>query len=227
MTITPIDVGLIANDGTGDDLREAFIKINNNFDEIDLRTSMTTVSNVGLESGTGLYKETVGSDLRFRKLAVNPAYPNSLGIELSPDENTVYIWSPQNSLSFTNGVVTQSSDISNPVYFTGTEAASTSITTRNNGENIEVVVDSQLVRETAPRLNAQLDAQGNDLVNVSNINNNDVSLLDNVLGFDFGTFSNVRSGIIDFIVNSVDADLGTIPEDKPDIVDLGNLRGIS
>jgi hypothetical protein len=227
MTITPIDVGLIANDGTGDDLREAFIKINNNFDEIDLRTSMTTVSNVGLESGTGLYKETVGSDLRFRKLAVNPAYPNSLGIELSPDENTVYIWSPQNSLSFTNGVVTQSSDISNPVYFTGTEAASTSITTRNNGEDIEVVVDSQLVRETAPRLNAHLDAQGNDLVNVSNINNNDISLLDNVIGFDFGTFSNVRSGIIDFIVNSVDADLGTIPEDKPDIVDLGNLPGIS
>lgn len=227
MTITPIDVGLIANDGTGDDLREAFIKINDNFDEIDLRTSMTTVSNVGLESGTGLYKETVGSDLRFRKIAVNPAYPNSLGIELSPDENTVYIWSPQNSLSFTNGVVTQSSDISNPVYFTGTEAASTSITTRNNGENIEVVVDSQLVRETTPRLNAQLDAQGNDLVNVSNINNNDVSLLDNVLGFDFGTFSYVRSGIIDFIVNSVDVDLGTIPEDKPDIVDLGNLPSIS
>ena len=37
MTITRIDVGNIANDGTGDDLRQAFVKVNNNFDELDLR----------------------------------------------------------------------------------------------------------------------------------------------------------------------------------------------
>ena len=31
MAINYIDVGIIANDGTGDDLREAFIKVNENF----------------------------------------------------------------------------------------------------------------------------------------------------------------------------------------------------
>mgnify|MGYP000028644326 CR=1 FL=1 len=227
MTIESIDVGLIANDGTGDDLREAFIKVNNNFDEIDLRTSLTTVTNIGLESGVGLYKESVDADLRFRKLAVNPAYPNSLGIELSPDEDTVYIWSPTSSLSFTNGIVTESSSLNNPVFFTGTEGASVSITSRNNGENIEVIVDSQLARETAPKLDASLDAQGNELVNVSKINDSDISKLEEILGFDFGSITFVRSSIVDFIVNSVDVDLGTITESKPDIIDFGNLPSVS
>ena len=31
MAVTSINVGTLANDGTGDDLREAFIKVNNNF----------------------------------------------------------------------------------------------------------------------------------------------------------------------------------------------------
>ena len=29
-----INIGTLANDGTGDDLREAFIKVNNNFSEL-------------------------------------------------------------------------------------------------------------------------------------------------------------------------------------------------
>ena len=37
MSITTINVGTIANDGTGDDLRQAFVKVNNNFDELDAR----------------------------------------------------------------------------------------------------------------------------------------------------------------------------------------------
>ena len=37
MTIQNINIGNIANDGTGDDLREAFRKVNENFDELDLR----------------------------------------------------------------------------------------------------------------------------------------------------------------------------------------------
>ena len=35
MAINPINVGNAANDGTGDDLREAFIKINQNFQLLD------------------------------------------------------------------------------------------------------------------------------------------------------------------------------------------------
>jgi len=35
MAITRINVGTLANDGTGDDLRQAFVKVNNNFDELE------------------------------------------------------------------------------------------------------------------------------------------------------------------------------------------------
>ena len=37
MAIQTINIGTIANDGTGDDLREAFVKVNNNFAELDIR----------------------------------------------------------------------------------------------------------------------------------------------------------------------------------------------
>jgi len=42
MTIQNINIGNIANDGTGDDLREAFRKVNENFDELDLRQPEST-----------------------------------------------------------------------------------------------------------------------------------------------------------------------------------------
>ena len=35
-----INIGTLANDGTGDDLREAFIKVNNNFSELYARLSL-------------------------------------------------------------------------------------------------------------------------------------------------------------------------------------------
>ena len=39
MAIQRVNIGTIANDGTGDDLREAFVKVNNNFTELDIRQS--------------------------------------------------------------------------------------------------------------------------------------------------------------------------------------------
>ena len=54
MTIQNINIGQFANDGTGDDIREAFRKINENFDELDLREpESTTASNLG--TGTGIF----------------------------------------------------------------------------------------------------------------------------------------------------------------------------
>ena len=44
MTVNTINIGNIANDGTGDDLREAFIKVNNNFLELDARNPEQTTA---------------------------------------------------------------------------------------------------------------------------------------------------------------------------------------
>ena len=40
MAIQRVNIGTIANDGTGDDLREAFVKVNN-FTELDIRQPKT------------------------------------------------------------------------------------------------------------------------------------------------------------------------------------------
>ena len=66
MTIQPINIGNVVNDGLGDDLRTAFQKVNANFS--DLSTQLTiTGANVGT-SGVGIYKDKVGAVLEFKKL---------------------------------------------------------------------------------------------------------------------------------------------------------------
>jgi hypothetical protein len=56
----------VVNDGLGDDLRTAFQKVNANFS--DLSTQLTiTATNVN-DTGVGVFKEKVGTELRFKKL---------------------------------------------------------------------------------------------------------------------------------------------------------------
>ena len=66
MTIQTINIGNVVNDGLGDDLRTAFQKVNANF--TDLGTQLTiTATNVN-DTGVGVFKEKVGTELRFKKL---------------------------------------------------------------------------------------------------------------------------------------------------------------
>jgi hypothetical protein len=66
MAIQPINIGNRVNDGLGDDLRTAFQKVNNNFD--DLSASLTvTASNLG-SSVYQIFAQKVGANLEFRSL---------------------------------------------------------------------------------------------------------------------------------------------------------------
>ena len=68
MALQTINIGTLANDGTGDDLREAFIKVNQNFDDLDLRSpESTTVTNLG-NTGQGVFAQKVGAELQLKKL---------------------------------------------------------------------------------------------------------------------------------------------------------------
>jgi hypothetical protein len=65
-TLQTINIGNLVNDGTGDDLRTAFEKVNANF--ADLNDELTvTVTNAG-SVGAGIFKQKTGSDLQFKRL---------------------------------------------------------------------------------------------------------------------------------------------------------------
>ena len=68
MAVQLINIGNVANDGTGDDLREVFIKVNANFEELDLRDDeQTSASNLG-STGEGIFFSRVNYDLKFKKI---------------------------------------------------------------------------------------------------------------------------------------------------------------
>ena len=69
MAIQTINIGNIANDGTGDDLREAFIKVYNNFTELNTNITNTTTEGANLGTGTGLFAHRSDNTLQFKSIS--------------------------------------------------------------------------------------------------------------------------------------------------------------
>lgn len=77
--ISTINIGNIVNDGTGDDLRTAFQKVNANF--ATLNNDLTiTASSLGTV-GESVFKQKTGVNLEFKKLVAGP----KITIVSSPD----------------------------------------------------------------------------------------------------------------------------------------------
>lgn len=83
MAVQMINVGRLANDGTGDDLREAFIKINQNFQLFD------AVDNPrGVNLGTGgaeVFAQIEQGEFQFRRLDAGN------NIQINQFDNTIVI----------------------------------------------------------------------------------------------------------------------------------------
>ena len=84
MNITLIDIGNIANDGTGDDLRTAFGYINENFVELETSIDASTVA-ANLGAGVGVFKQKTVNTLEFKSLAVDDK------LTVAADGNTITI----------------------------------------------------------------------------------------------------------------------------------------
>ena len=87
MTIQTLNLGTYANDGTGDDLRTAFTKVNSNFAELD---TLTIVGGTNLGSGSPVFASVVpdagtGNKLSFRSILAGT------NIAISNDSNTISI----------------------------------------------------------------------------------------------------------------------------------------
>jgi hypothetical protein len=68
MPIQTINLGNYANDGTGDDLRTAFKKVNENFEFVGTTAALTNGTNLG--TGVRIFKQRSATDplLEFRTL---------------------------------------------------------------------------------------------------------------------------------------------------------------
>ena len=218
MAIQVINVGNLANDGTGDDLREAFIKVNQNFDELDLRAANIEGANVGI-GGFTIFKEKTGNTLNFRALQPDPLAPGTVEFRVSEDGNTLFLKSTQATLVFTDGVNTITSNVSEPIIFQGAVNTGAVVSVDNNTKTISI--DSQLVRENSPAVSATLNMQNNNIVNAGTINGVNLESVAQVATLDFGGVSNVISSIIDYLTYTTDVDFGTITAPANVVLDEG------
>jgi hypothetical protein len=215
MAIQLVNVGLIENDGTGDDLREAFVKVNDNFSELSmLITEYPTVSNIG--SGIGIFAEKENYDLKFKSLIAGDS------ITITPSNTTI-------SISVTEIVnkINLEADIGNDTVIgnyslsiIGEDTISTELV--NNSLKIKTSFN-RLSDDALPVLSATLDANNFSIVNLSSINNTSLENFNKVIGnnFDFGLMNFEIKNIIDWIVYNTTVDLGSFTQPAPVTIDIG------
>lgn len=208
MAVQTINVGLLANDGTGDDLREAFIKANQNFDDLDLRVAAftdLTGENIG-SAGFGVFAQKANSNLQFRKLLPDPLYADTMNIRVSDDGNILYFSSTQAQSRFTDGTTTITTPVEQVVYLQGYEGAQVTV---EDGVVPTIKITSRLSGETQPQLSADLDVNDKKLNNVNEINGISREQLNRVFSFDLGIYDEPIENIIDYIVSTTIIDFGT------------------
>jgi len=163
MALRTINLGSVANDGTGDDLREAFDKVVFNFAELDARTpEATTVLNLG--TGEGLYASKSDAELQFKSLV------GGNNVTLTSDANELTIDVDAGVTQFVVAGDTGSLTVTENTTFT--IQGGTSITTTRDGNNIRIDSSAltSLQDDPAPRLSAGLNADGNNIGAVGLIN---------------------------------------------------------
>ena len=179
MAIQTINIGTIANDGTGDDLREAFVKVNNNFTELNARsTESTTVANLG-SAGEGVFGQISGTELQFKKIVAGSA------ISLAANANAITINStatglPSVQIFADNNNITLDSN-GNAL----TLAGGGTTTTNLSGTTLTISSVTSVQTDTDPKLTATLNAQTNNITNVGNMTGN-------VHGLDIRTFDGLQ-----------------------------------
>ena len=81
-----IVVGDYANDGTGDDLRTAFQKVNDNFASLFGDLTLTSAANLG--TGAGVYSSIVDTQLQFKSIKGNAGL---YGLSVAADSTSITI----------------------------------------------------------------------------------------------------------------------------------------
>ena len=218
MAIQSINIGNIANDGTGDDLREAFIKVNNNFTELNTSVTSVNLQAENLGEGTGLFAQKSDNTLQFKTLQAGA------GVTITPGGNTVSITADS---GLTQLILI--SDDGSIILPGGGQSVNlqggTNVQTKVESGNLKInVTGSGLVElDTSPKLGGNLDADGNNITNggtvtASNFNGALEGLVygidirnisSSLIDFDMGGVELTATNVMDFIILTTDYDMGT------------------
>lgn len=237
MTIQYINTGTIANDGTGDDLRESFTKINNNFEELDLRIiEEFNVENLG-SLGEGIYGGKIDGIHGFKRLVAGSniqlsSTANGITVNAADSLDQLIVLSDSGTITVVRGQ-------------TMTVRGGEGTTTRVDGQTIYIDLDDSgiVAQDSAPQLTANLNADNNDIVGVRTLQANTIQgqggiaaniegliygydireFGDYLTGFDFGAIRETYANAIEFIMQNVDMDFATIDPDVGNTVDLGYI----
>lgn len=228
MPISTINIGTIANDGTGDDLREAFIKVNNNFAELNARDpENTSIINRLPDSSTvkGVFYQKVGAELQLKSLE------SGSNITLTTNNDKITIAA---SGIISLGIVGNTGPVTtlvngNTLQVLGTLAGATRTDMTTVGGFPTLRVSTLLSNESNPTLGATLTGANNNIVGVNTIQAANVQSLvyglnlddrDSFIGFDLGDI-NLDASNQDNITNLLDLFFSVNP------VDMGTIAGPS
>jgi hypothetical protein len=239
MAIQLINIGNVANDGTGDDLREAFVKVNANFEDLDLRDNeKTTVTNLG--SGAGIFDSIVNYDIRMKsikagddivvnanaqgEIVISAANVNFKQLTVETNDDQSYTLNPNEALKL----------------FAGTGIDINVV--NGNSLIIENTNKTRLSNDLSPLLNSNLDANGREINNASIIRSNEFigNVTGNVTGqingvdlnsiapyfddyFDFGEVGRTVNSLLDWLLEDTDVDFGSFSIPDPRTIDLGTI----
>jgi uncharacterized membrane protein len=200
MAVQLINIGNVANDGTGDDLREAFIKANANFEELDLRDDeQTSGSNLGVD-GESIFVRRNVYDLEFKKIHAGT------NVTLTADASKIVIAADSGVSDLTITADTGNVVLDNSAALS--IVGGTDITTSITGSVLTLAYNgiTDLVSDTTPQLSADLDAQANNLLNVGTIATTGVTgpVTGNVTGNTVGTHTGDVTGNVVGSVHGID-----------------------
>jgi len=235
MAVELINIGNIANDGTGDELRVAFRKINQNLEDFDIRLG-DAVEGINTGLGVGVFRGRSGNDLEFRSLVAGSnieilGLPASIEISAPGALTSTPFLTDSGSYILTAG---------NSVNLVG----GTNISTRFDAGSQSIVIDStaltNLIEDATPELGGDLNANLFDITNIDELTSNIVNsqelrgnltgsiqgfptstLMSFFSGLDFGPMNENVSSFFELIVMSVDAEFGGITVPSGLAVDLG------
>ena len=222
MALNTINVGYLANDGTGDDLREAFIKVNNNFDYLDNRIVDTSTDLENIGSGEGIYAYKGDGNFKLKSLNAGS------GMTITSSANTITLASNVGieRLIFVAdaGAILQGNSTGHIKLY-----GENNVTTRTDQEEANTIRiglsgDNLVALDPNPQLSGQLNANSQNIVAANQISANtftgnltglvhgiDIRQLGQAIdNFDLGAIKQNAKNIIEFLVFAYDINFGPL-----------------